>query len=240
MRVSTLRSCWVDGYIDVRGDTHHGQFAHATKFVALLLLLSCLILLTGCDQGASESDRNMKIQPRFDPMEPTNLFPDGRSERPKVEGTIARGQLRTDTAYYEGVINGKPIENFPPGFTLDAQALARGHQRFNIYCSVCHGRLGDGEGMIVKRGFRHPPNFHDDRLRNAPIGHFYEVMTHGYGAMFDYADRIAPDDRWAIAAYVRALQLSQHADVKLLSAEDRRQLEASASPATTQPTGGAQ
>ncbi len=145
-----------------------------------LLVLCVAALTTGCDDDAYSPDHNMKVQPRFSPMEPTNLFPDGRSERPKVEGTIARGQLHIDRAFYEGVIDGKPIQYFPPNFKLDAISLERGHQRFDIYCSVCHGRLGDGEGMIVKRGFRHPPNFHDDRLRNAPIGHFYEVMTHGY------------------------------------------------------------
>jgi mono/diheme cytochrome c family protein len=151
----------------------------------------------------------MHNQPRYKPLAHTSFFEDGRSERPAIEDTVARGQLRIDQARYTGKQNGKDIDFFP--IQITKADVERGQERFNIYCSPCHGRLGDGHGMIVSRGLRQPPSYHDARLRNAPVGHFFDVMTNGYGAMYSYASRVAPDDRWRIAAYIRALQFSQDA-----------------------------
>ena len=122
---------------------------------------------------------------------------------------MARGHLDADTYFYTGKIGSNDGDYLP--FPVTAEVLARGQQRFNIYCSPCHGEVGDGNGMIVQRGFKHPPSYHIERLRKAPIGYFFDVMTNGYGAMPDYAQQVPPADRWAIAAYIRALQLSQHA-----------------------------
>jgi len=151
----------------------------------------------------------MHDQPRYKPLAATDFFSDGRSERPAIEDTVARGQLRIDQARYTGKINGKDVDYFP--IQITRADVARGQERFNIYCSPCHGRLGNGRGMIVARGLRQPPSYLDDRLVNAPVGHFFDVMTNGYGAMYSYASRVAPDDRWRIASYIRALQLSENA-----------------------------
>lgn len=159
--------------------------------------------------GATACRQDMHNQPRYKPLAATNFFGDGRSERPTIADTVARGQLHLDQARYTGKENGKDVETFPIQITHGD--VLRGQERFNIYCSPCHGRLGDGHGMIVGRGFRQPPSYHDPRLVNAPVGYFFDVMTNGYGAMFPYASRVAVDDRWRIAAYIRALQLSQNA-----------------------------
>jgi mono/diheme cytochrome c family protein len=151
----------------------------------------------------------MQDQPRYKPLAESNFFADGRSERPTIDDTVARGQLRTDQARFTGKENGKEIDYFPIQISHDD--LERGKERFDIYCSPCHGRLGDGNGMIVERGFRHPPTYHDDRLRTAPVGHFFDVITNGYGSMYSYGSRVPVDDRWRIAAYIRALQLSENA-----------------------------
>ena len=167
-----------------------------------LLFGALLLVLTGCRQ-------DMHNQPRYKPLASTDFFGDGRSERPSIPDTVARGQLRIDQARYTGKVNGKDVDQFPIAITkADVQ---RGQERFNIYCSPCHGRLGNGHGMIVSRGLRQPPSYLDPRLVNAPVGHFFDVMTNGYGAMYSYSSRVAPDDRWRIAAYIRALQLSQNA-----------------------------
>jgi cytochrome c553 len=149
----------------------------------------------------------MHNQPRYKPLAATDFFGDGRSARPAIDDTVARGQLRVDAPRYTGKENGKDISYFP--IQITHEDLERGRERFNIYCSPCHGRLGDGNGMIVSRGLRQPPSYHDARLRNAPVGHFFDVMTNGYGAMYSYASRVPVDDRWRIAAYIRALQFSQ-------------------------------
>jgi len=151
-------------------------------------------------------------------MQSSTFFDDGRSERPVVPGTVARGQLRTDEAFYTGKLNGVEVDTFP--FPITREVLARGQERYNIYCTPCHDRLGDGQGMIVQRGFPPPPSYHIDRLRQAPVGHFFSVMTNGYGTMYSYASRVTPEDRWAIAAYIRALQLSQDAKLADLEAVD--------------------
>jgi cytochrome c553 len=155
----------------------------------------------------------MHVQPRYNPLAATTFFDDSRSARPAIEDTVARGQLRLDLARYTGKVNGKDIDYFP--IQITPADLARGQERFNIFCSPCHGRLGDGHGMIVSRGMRQPPSYHDARLANAATGHFFDVMTNGYGAMYSYAARVPVDDRWRITAYIRALQLSQNAPPEL-------------------------
>jgi mono/diheme cytochrome c family protein len=153
----------------------------------------------------------MQDQPKYIPLRPSTFFDDGRSERPLVEGTVARGHLDADAALYTGKIDGKPVDTFP--FAITRDVLDRGQQRYNIYCSPCHDRLGNGLGMVVRRGYRQPPSFHIERLRKVPVGYIYGVITEGIGAMPDYAAQIEPYDRWAIVAYERVLQLSQNASI---------------------------
>jgi mono/diheme cytochrome c family protein len=152
----------------------------------------------------------MHDQPKYIPLRQSTFFNDARSARPVVEGTVARGQLHDDELLYTGKVKGEDATLFP--MRVDAPVMARGQERFTIYCSPCHGRTGQGDGMVVLRGYRRPPSFHQDRLRDAPVGHFFDVMTNGFGAMPDYAAQIKAEDRWAIVAYVRALQLSELGD----------------------------
>jgi mono/diheme cytochrome c family protein len=161
-----------------------------------------LLALAGCRQ-------DMQDQPRFKPLAQSDFYADLRSARPPVEGTMARGQLHEDTYFYTGKIGTNPGDYMP--FAVSEEALGRGRERYDIYCAPCHSRLGDGNGVIVQRGYRRPPSYHDERLRKAPLGYFFDVMTNGFGAMPDYASQIAPRDRWCIVAYIRALQLSQGA-----------------------------
>jgi hypothetical protein len=166
----------------------------------------CLVALSGCDM------LDMYDEPRFEPLEASTLFDDGTSARPLVAGTVARGDLREDEGFYSGKVDGKYVTTLP--VDLDEPLLLRGQERFNIYCSPCHGRVGDGNGMIIERGFRRPPSFvSTDRLLDTPVGHFYDVISNGFGAMPSYASRVAPHDRWAIVAYIRALQRSQNGSV---------------------------
>jgi mono/diheme cytochrome c family protein len=168
--------------------------------VALLALATA-----GCRQ-------DMHDQPKFIPLRPSTFFDDGRSARPLVEGTVARGHLDDDAAFFTGKgPDGKPLDAFP--LPVTKEVVERGQDRFNIYCAPCHGRLGNGDGMIVRRGFRRPPSYHIDRLRDVPNGYLFDVISKGFGAMSDYAAQIQPADRWAIVAYIRALQLSQNATV---------------------------
>jgi mono/diheme cytochrome c family protein len=166
------------------------------------LALTALLFTSGCRQ-------DMQDQPRYKPLAATNFFGDGRSARPAIDDTVARGQLHIDSARFTGKVNGKDIDFMP--IQITKADVERGQQRFNIYCSPCHGQLGNGHGMIVSRGLRQPPSYLDPRLVDAPIGHFFDVMSNGYGSMYSYASRVAVDDRWRIAAYIRALQLSQNA-----------------------------
>lgn len=164
--------------------------------------------------GLAGCHTDMWRQPKINPMEPSaGLFTDGASARPLMPGTIPQGHLREDSAFFTGIgADGKWVSQIPMPVTKSL--LRRGQDRFKIYCTPCHGQLGNGEGMIARRGFelRRPVgNYHTDRLRKMPIGHFYDVMTNGYGAMYSYASRIEPQDRWAVAAYIRVLQLSQNA-----------------------------
>jgi Cytochrome C oxidase, cbb3-type, subunit III len=151
----------------------------------------------------------MHVQPKVLPLTHSDFFEDGRGSRSLVPGTIARGQLRDDPYLYTGMIDGKPGDMMP--FAATREVLERGRERFNIYCAPCHSRIGDGNGMIVQRGYRRPPSYHTPAMRQAPLGHFYDVITNGFGAMPDYSAQVPVNDRWAIAAYIRVLQLSQNA-----------------------------
>jgi len=151
----------------------------------------------------------MYNDPKKEPLTQSDFFPNEASARPLIPNTVARGHLREDSLLFTGMVDGKLSDVFP--FPITRERLQRGQERYTIYCSVCHGPNGYGNGMIVQRGFPAPPSFHIDRLRQAPPGHIYYVITHGYGVMYSYAARVAPEDRWAIAAYIRALQLSHGA-----------------------------
>ncbi|MGH9326072.1 MAG: c-type cytochrome [Terriglobia bacterium] len=164
----------------------------------------------------------MHIEPRYNPESPSSVFADGRSERPVVPGTVARGHLRTDELLYTGMINGKMADVFP--FPITKKDLARGQQRFNIYCTPCHDYTGSGVGMIVRRGFPAPPSYHNPKMIAMPVSHYFEVMTNGYGTMYSYASRVSVRDRWRIAAYIRALQLSQNATLSDVPASERLKL----------------
>jgi len=165
--------------------------------------------LAGISLAAAGCRQDMQNQPKFFPQRSTTFYPDGRSARPQVEGTVARGQLHEDSYFYTGLVNGKEGDLMP--FPVTMTVLQRGQERFNTYCSACHSRVGNGEGMIVQRGYKPAANFHQGRLLAAPLGHFFYVMSNGYGAMPDYAAQLTPADRWAVVAYIRALQLSQNA-----------------------------
>ena len=172
----------------------------ALSYAALLLLLT---LTAACRI-------DMHVQPRQNPLSRSDFFSDQRSERPPVEGTVARGQLHADTYFYTGKIGSNPGDAMP--FPVTKQVLEHGRERFNIFCAPCHSRLGDGNGFVPSRGFaRRPPSFHIARLQKAPLGYFFDVITEGFGIMPDYASQIPTQDRWDIVAYVRALQLSQNA-----------------------------
>jgi hypothetical protein len=178
-------------------------------------LTIALLITTGCRQ-------DMHDQPRYKPLARSSFFEDGRASRPLVAGTIARGHLHEDTRLYTGKEGDDPITKFP--FPITKALLERGQQRFNIYCSPCHDRAGTGLGMVVRRGLRRPPSYHIDRLRAAPVGYFFDVITNGFGAMPDYAAQIEPHDRWAIVAYIRVLQRSQNAKLTDVPPDKRASL----------------
>jgi mono/diheme cytochrome c family protein len=192
---------------------------HANKKQGLRSAWICVylwLILTGCRQ-------DMHNQPRYKPLAATWFFGDGRSARPEIEGTVARGHLRIDQARYTGKLNDQEVDYFP--FPITRADLERGQERFNIFCSPCHSRIGDGNGMVVRRGFRQAASYHTQRLIDAPVGHFFFVMTNGFGAMPSYGSRIEPDDRWRIVAYVRVLQFSQNAPLDAVPAEQRGALD---------------
>jgi mono/diheme cytochrome c family protein len=170
----------------------------------------------GCRQQMAE-------QPRCGPLEASTFFVDGRCARQPVEGTVARGALDLDEHLYAGKVDGRPADTLP--FPVTRQLLERGQERFNIYCTPCHDHLGSGQGMIVRRGFSPPPSLHTERLRLAPVGHFFDVISNGYGAMPKYSTQISAPDRWAITAYIRALQLSQHATLADVPDDVRQRLQ---------------
>jgi mono/diheme cytochrome c family protein len=184
----------------------------ATDRQALLLLCTFAAFAAGCRQ-------DMHDQPKYIPLRQSAFFGDQRSARPLVAGTVPRGHLNEDALLHTGKVGNADATVFP--FPVTEQTMARGRERFDIYCSPCHGRTGQGDGMVVRRGFRRPPTFHQDRLRNAPVGQLFDVITNGFGAMPDYAAQIRAEDRWAIIAYVRALQLSEHATLADVPADKR-------------------
>jgi Cytochrome C oxidase, cbb3-type, subunit III len=196
-----------------------GFFFHRRKALTgrlCFLMVLGLLLLAGCRQ-------KMADQPRYEPLVRSAFFGDERAARPLVEGTVARDQLRVDEHLYQGKQRGKLVDTFP--FPVTLTVLSRGRERYDIFCSPCHDRVGTGQGMIVRRGYRAPPSMHLEHLRQAPAGHFFDVMTNGFGVMPDYTQQIRPEDRWAIAAYIRALQFSQHATVADVPADQRQKLE---------------
>lgn len=182
-----------------------------------LLPVACVALLApGCRQ-------DMHDQPRYKPLARSEFFGDERSARPQVEGTVARGQLREDTRLYAGKLGQEFTAELP--IPLDRALLDRGQERYGIYCVPCHGQVGRGDGIVVRRGFRSKPtSFHEPRLRDKPAGYFFDVMTIGFGAMPDYSAQISARDRWAIVAYIRALQLSQNAGMDDVPPERRAEL----------------
>ena len=188
-----------------------------SKTYVFLTGLSFLILLPACRQ-------EMANEPGHKTLGESPFFPDHRLARPLPVGVVARGFLDEDELLYTGKVDGKLATTFP--FPITTNVLARGRDRYNIFCSPCHDHVGTGNGMAVQRGFRsRPPTFHQDRLRDAPSGHFFDVISNGFGAMNDYSAQIKPPDRWAIVAYIRVLQLSQDENVQNLPSEDRQELE---------------
>jgi mono/diheme cytochrome c family protein len=181
-----------------------------------LSIVAVALAVAGCRQ-------DMHDAPRYEPLEASTFFANGQASRMLVANTVARGTLREDTHLNEAKVDGQLATTFPMPVTADV--MARGQERFNVFCSPCHGRTGSGNGMVVQRGFRAPPSYHEDRLRNAPVGYFFDVMTNGFGAMQDYSSQVPVADRWAIAAYIRALQLSQRATVADVPASRRADLD---------------
>lgn len=182
--------------------------------------LAGLLLLVG---GLAGCRQDMHDAPRYDPYEASAVFPNGSSARPLVEGTVARSDVLDDDLLTTGKINGQVADEFP--FPITRADLDRGQERFNIYCSPCHGRTGEGNGMVVQRGYRQPPSYHIDRLRQAPAGHFFDVMTNGFGVMPDYRAQVPVEDRWRIVAYIRALQLSHQGTTSDVPAAELAKLE---------------
>ncbi|MBM3263118.1 MAG: cytochrome c [candidate division Zixibacteria bacterium] len=178
--------------------------------------LICALLIA----GLAACRQDMHDQPKSDPLEKSVFFKDGRASRPLVEGTVARGHLKLDEHFYTGKVNGVLATTFP--FPVTMEVLQRGRDRFDIYCAPCHSKVGDGRGMIVQRGMKQPESYHSQRLREIAVGHFFDVMTNGFGAMYSYSERVSPQDRWAIAAYIRVLQLSQGANLRDLPAQDQQ------------------
>jgi len=190
------------------------RLGFSPAFGALAVL--ALVLSAACRQ-------DMHNGPKIKAYAATDAFPDGRGMRPLPEGTVARGHLEDDELLYTGKVAGQLVDQFP--FQVTREVLDRGRDRFNIYCSPCHGRTAMGNGMIVQRGLRPPPSFHDEKLRTQPVGYYFDVMTNGFGAMQDYRMQLEPKDRWAVAAYIRALQYSQRASVADVPSDKRSELD---------------
>ena len=185
----------------------------------LFLLAAAAAMLAGCRQ-------DMHDTPRYEPYEASTFHADGRASRGLPVGTVARGQLRDDDWAYTGKVNGEFVDAFP--FAIGHAELQRGQERYNAYCTPCHGRVGDGQGMVVQRGLRQAASYHQERLREEKVGYFFDVITNGFGAMQSYAEAVPVRDRWLIVAYLRALQLSQYATIADVPAEHRAELEANA------------
>ena len=191
-----------------------------------------VILLMALAAGAAGCRNEMYDQPKYEPLEASAFFPNGASARTPVAGTVPRLDPRADTTeqlYDPSRIGGLQVDATP--FPINLAELERGQARYQIYCTPCHGQLGDADGMIVERGFSPPPSFHAPDIRSKPLGHYYEVITNGHGAMYSYASRVPPRDRWLIASYIRVLQKARSAPVDELDEEDRRRLDELASAA---------
>jgi mono/diheme cytochrome c family protein len=182
----------------------------------VLLVAAAVLVLSGCH-------RDMRDQPRYEVLEASPFFANGQASRPVPKGTVARGHLAENEPWETGRQEGEFVDRIP--IALDRELVVRGQERFNSYCSPCHSQTGDGDGMIVRRGFRRPPSLHTDRLRTAPAGHFFDVLTRGIGAMPAYGHQIQPHDRWVIVAYIRALQLSQQGSLDDVPEAERKTLE---------------
>lgn len=181
----------------------------------LLLITIVALFVASCRQ-------DMHDGAYIEPQEGSAFFEDGRGARPQLDGTVARGQLQEDDHFFRGLMGDEPASEFPMPVTREL--VERGASRFGIYCAPCHDAAGTGNGFVVQRGFTSPPSYHIDRLREAPVGYYFDVISNGFGAMYDFSDRIAPADRWAIVAYIRALQLSQHATLADVPPEHRGDL----------------
>jgi mono/diheme cytochrome c family protein len=190
--------------------------ARGLRVRAALLALALPVLGAGCRY-------DMQDQPKYLPDSASSFFADGRANRPLVPGTVPYGSFHENAAYYEGKENGQPVAKVP--IELSAELLTRGQQRYDIYCSPCHDRTGSGNGMIVQRGLRRPPSLHTQRLREVPAGYLFDVITNGFGTMLNYRAQVPVEDRWAIVAYIRALQLSQNATIADVPANDRAALD---------------
>jgi len=221
----------------------------AQRLPMILLCLGMLGLLVGCEHPADNELFKMDDHGRITPMEPHESFADGTSARPLVEGTVARGDLRLDPHLFTGKVDGKDADTFP--FPITHAILEQGRHQYQINCAHCHNDTGDGNGMIVRRGFTRPPAYYpiashqtefpslyarEQELLKAPVGHFYDVITNGWGAMYSHNDKVSVEDRWAIAAYIRVLQFSQNVDMNALPQEDQSKLTAALAAPTTAPT----
>jgi mono/diheme cytochrome c family protein len=192
------------------------MFIMAKFFKTSLMLTTVTILaIAGCRQ-------QMADQPYKRPLEPSNFFDDGMASRPVEPGTVAHTGREQNDQQFNGKVDGKLVDTFP--FEVTMEVLARGQERYEIFCSPCHDRLGTGQGMIVRRGFTPARSFHETRLREAPAGHFFEIMTQGFGPMPSYANQLSEHDRWAVIAYIRALQFSRNARLDQLPPEDRAKM----------------
>ncbi len=199
------------------------------RLLALTVATVLVTSLAGCHT-------DMWHQPKLKAQSANNFFADGKTDRPLVMNAVPVGYLRDNEAFYTGKMANKPVAQLP--VPLTRELLQRGQERYNVFCSPCHGKVGDGQGMIAQRGLalrRPPATFHTDRLRGMPVGYFYDVITNGFGVMYSYASRIPPEDRWAIAAYVRVLQLSQYAKTSQLTPEDLRKLQESTTNTESKP-----
>jgi hypothetical protein len=198
------------------------------RVLAVACIAACGLTGPGCRLA-------MHDQPRYEDYEASPFFPDSTSARPLPAGTVARGSLPESALYATGMNRDSTLATSLP-MALSRELLDRGRERYEIYCTPCHDRVGSGRGMVVQRGYTQPPSMHIDRLRAAPVGHFFDVITRGFGRMPSYAVQVRPADRWAITAYIRALQLSQHLELARLPPAERQRLEAALRAAPSRPS----
>jgi hypothetical protein len=194
---------------------------HRSYPSVLALPVLCFVALGGCTSQGIE--HGMEDQPKVNPMTTSDFFSDGRAARQIVAGTVSRGHEKEDTLLYTGKVNGKEADIFP--FPVTRAILERGRERFDINCAVCHARTGQGDGVVIQRGFPHPPSYYTEDFRKMPVGHYFDVMTNGFGTMYSAAERVSVEDRWAIAAYIRALQASRMASLEDVPEPERTALE---------------